>query len=162
MLKEAELGISNQEVSTSAGKNTGVVLVPCSHMEVCPYCYFWWCGYFWGLILGVICYDRWVLSERQKNYFKYWCLLNVQPTVLFLMLTRWIMAILSEGCKPENFELHNSLKLSFTNILGLRSNFVDCECWLWIFPWIKFSWHVRQTWMTQLILANSLWGVIFL
>ena len=44
MLKEAELGISNQEVSASAGKNTGVVLVPCSHMEVCPYCFFWWCG----------------------------------------------------------------------------------------------------------------------
>ena len=23
-----------------------VVLVPCSHMEVHPYSYFWWCGYF--------------------------------------------------------------------------------------------------------------------
>ena len=37
------------------------------------------------------------------------------------------MAILSKTCKPDNFELHNSLKLSFTNIRGLRSNFVDCE-----------------------------------
>ena len=37
------------------------------------------------------------------------------------------MAILSKACKPDNFELHNSLKLSFTNTLGLRSNFVDCE-----------------------------------
>ena len=37
------------------------------------------------------------------------------------------MAILSKGCKPDNFELHNSLKLSFTNIRGLRSNFVECE-----------------------------------
>ena len=37
------------------------------------------------------------------------------------------MAILSEGCKPDNFEPNNSLKLSFTNILGLRSNFVECE-----------------------------------
>ena len=27
--KETKLGISNQEVSPSAGKNTGVVLVPC-------------------------------------------------------------------------------------------------------------------------------------
>ena len=26
-----------------------------------------------------------------------------------------------------NFESHNSLKLSFTNIRGLRSNFVDCK-----------------------------------
>ena len=40
------------------------------------------------------------------------------------------MAILSKGCKPNNFESHNSLKLSFTNIRGLRSNFVDCESFL--------------------------------
>ena len=37
------------------------------------------------------------------------------------------MTILSKACKPDNFELHNSLKLSFTNIRGLHSNFVDCE-----------------------------------
>ena len=37
------------------------------------------------------------------------------------------MTILSKACKPENFESHNSLKLSFSNIRGLRSNFVDCE-----------------------------------
>ena len=37
------------------------------------------------------------------------------------------MAILSKACKPDNFKLHNSLKLNFTNIWGLRSNFVDCE-----------------------------------
>ena len=40
------------------------------------------------------------------------------------------MAILSKGCKPDNFESHNSLKLSFTNVRGLRSNFVDCESFL--------------------------------
>ena len=40
------------------------------------------------------------------------------------------MIILSKACKPDNFELHNSLKLSFTNIGGLRSNFVDCESFL--------------------------------
>ena len=40
------------------------------------------------------------------------------------------MTILSKGCKPDNFEPHNSLKLSFTNIRGLRSNFVDCESFL--------------------------------
>ena len=37
------------------------------------------------------------------------------------------MAILSKACKPDNSESHNSLNLSFTNIRGLRSNFVDCE-----------------------------------
>ena len=40
------------------------------------------------------------------------------------------MAILSKACKPDNFESHNSLKLSFTNIRGLCSNFVDCESFL--------------------------------
>ena len=40
------------------------------------------------------------------------------------------MAILSKAYKPDNFESHNSLKLSFTNIQGLCSNFVDCESFL--------------------------------
>ena len=40
------------------------------------------------------------------------------------------MAILSKGCKLDNFEPHNSLKLSFTKIQGLYSNFIDCESFL--------------------------------
>ena len=40
------------------------------------------------------------------------------------------MVILSKACKPDNFESYNSLKLSFTNIRGLRLNFVDCESFL--------------------------------
>ena len=76
--------------------------------------------------LGVICYDRWVLSEVHKSYFKDRCLMNSQPTFLFLTsLNLIIMAILSKACKS-----HNSLKLRFMNIWGLRSNFVDCESFL--------------------------------
>ena len=40
------------------------------------------------------------------------------------------MAILSTACKPDNFESRNSLKLSFTNIRGLRLKFVDSESFL--------------------------------
>ena len=40
------------------------------------------------------------------------------------------MAKLSKGCKPDNFEPHNSRKLSFTNIRGFRSHFVECESFL--------------------------------
>ena len=40
------------------------------------------------------------------------------------------MAILSEACKPDNFKLHDSLKLSLTNIWGLCLNFVGCESFL--------------------------------
>ena len=40
------------------------------------------------------------------------------------------MAILSKAFKPDNFESHNSLKLSFSNIWGLHSIFVDYESFL--------------------------------
>ena len=39
------------------------------------------------------------------------------------------MAILSKGCKSDNFD-HATIKLSFTNILGLRLNFAECEYFL--------------------------------
>ena len=35
--EETELGSSDQEASSSPGKNIGVVLAPCSRMEVRPY-----------------------------------------------------------------------------------------------------------------------------
>ena len=38
--KETKLGSSNREASPSAGNTTGVVLMPCSCMEVHPYSYF--------------------------------------------------------------------------------------------------------------------------
>ena len=40
------------------------------------------------------------------------------------------MTILPKGCKSNNFEPHNTLKFSFTNIRGLRFNFVECESFL--------------------------------
>ena len=40
------------------------------------------------------------------------------------------MALSLKGCKPDNFESHNYLKHSFTNIPGLCSNFADCESFL--------------------------------
>ena len=40
------------------------------------------------------------------------------------------MTILSKACKPDNFESHNSLTLSFVNIRSLCSDFVDCESFL--------------------------------
>ena len=56
--KETEVGSSDQEASPSAGKNTGVVLVPCSRMEVRPYSFFRWCGYFWGPWVSFITTDE--------------------------------------------------------------------------------------------------------
>ena len=56
--------------------------------------------------------------------------LTAYLSVFDLFLTQRIMAILSKGCKPDNFEPHNSLKLSFTNIRDLPSNIVQCESFL--------------------------------
>ena len=47
-----------------------------------------------------------------------------------LFLTQLIMVILSKSCKPGNLESYNSLKFNFTNIRGLRSNFVECKSFL--------------------------------
>ena len=40
------------------------------------------------------------------------------------------MAILSKGYTPDHLEPYNSLKLSFTNIRDLLSNFAECESFL--------------------------------
>ena len=65
------------------------------------------------------------------------------------------MTILSKAHKPDDFESHNSPKLSFMNIQGLHSNFVDANLSL-NQTLLTFLLCVRQTWMTQLILAISL------
>ena len=65
------------------------------------------------------------------------------------------MAILSKTCKPDNFHLLNSLKLSFMNIRGLCSNFIDCKSFLESSSPDILA--LRETnCMTQLILAISL------
>ena len=52
--------------------------------------------------LGVICFERWVLNEGHKNYFKDCCLLNSQSTFLFLRVvsaTFWLVCFL---CLKDN------------------------------------------------------------
>ena len=75
------------------------------------------------------CYflHRWVFTECLRNYFKDWCLMNSQPTFLIFNSFLTQLAILSEVSEPDNFESHDSLKLSFVNIWGLWSNFIDRE-----------------------------------
>ena len=62
------------------------------------------------------------------------------------------MATLSKAYKPDSFEQHNSLKLSITNIRGLHQNFFIVNLFL-NQNLLTFLLCVRQTWMTQLILA---------
>ena len=64
------------------------------HMEVCPYSYFWWFGYFWGLWVSFVTIDGFSVKVT-KNYFKDWCLMNSQSIFLSLtyFLTQWIIGI---------------------------------------------------------------------
>ena len=48
IIRRQNLEVATKGASPSVGKNTGIVLVPCSCMKVHPYSYFRWCGYFWG------------------------------------------------------------------------------------------------------------------
>ena len=78
--------------------------------------------------LGVICYDRWVLSEGHKNCFKDWSLMNPQPTIK-LSTNLFKVSELFWYCQKHVSQIvldHITLKRSFTNIWSLRSNFVDC------------------------------------
>ena len=56
--------------------------------------------------------------------------LTAYLSVFDLLLTQWIIAMLSKGCKPESFESRNSLKRSFMNICGLQLNFAEYESFL--------------------------------
>ena len=96
-------------------------------MKVCPYSYFRWCGYFQGPSVSFVMTDE--FSVRVTK-------------ITFLFSTYYYLNELWPYYQKDNFEPHNSLKLSFTNIQHLPSDF----CWMWIFPWIKLSWHSCSLW----------------
>ena len=119
-------------------------------------------------ILGIICY-MWVLNEGDNNYFKNWCLSHKFKVYLsaFLILTYfWLneMVILSKGQKDINRITMNHTPLSnlalpiFKALVRILLN-VNL---LLNQTFRIFLLYVRKTWMTQLILTISLWGVIFL
>ena len=88
--------------------------------------------------------------------------MNLQPT--FLILTFFglsEMAVSSKLRKPDNYESRISLKLSFTNIRSLRSNFVGSVSFLEsIFPDIFTLWEANlEDWINS---YNLFVGLIFL
>ena len=110
---------------------------------------------------GVICYDRWVLNEGHKNYFKDWCLMNSQPTFLFFNLFK-----LNELWPYYQKHVHQII-LNCKTLWSLALWIFEAYVWILLIvnlslnqTLLTFFW-VRQTWLTQLILALSLWKVIF-
>ena len=112
--------------------------------------------------LGVICYDRWVLSEGHKNYFKDWCLMNSQSTFLFLTYFN----AMNYGHIIKRMQTKWLWITQFSKIWLYEYSWPSFKfCWMLIFSWIKLSWSScsmwDKPWMTQSFLAISLWGVIF-
>ena len=106
-----------------------------------PYSYFWGCGYFWASWVSFVTTDEFLVRVTKFTQGLVSYELKVYLSIFNLVLTQW----LSKGYKPYNFEPHNSLKLSFTNIWGLRSNFVECESIvesLWDnLEWLNWFWQ---------------------
>ena len=128
--KESKTGSIDQEISPSSGKNAGVFFAPCrarkcvstaisGDVDVSEVA---WCHFLqqmssqWG---SQKFYQELVSHELIGYFFTF-----------DLLSTQFIMAILSKECKPDNFQSHNSLTLSFMNIRGFCSNFIEYESFL--------------------------------
>ena len=97
---------------------------------MCPYSYFQWCGFSEIPWMSFVMTDdfsvrvtkitsRTGVSWTHSLPFCFWPIFNSMnyPHTI-------------KGCKPDNFESYNSLKLSFTKICGLHSNFDEFEFFL--------------------------------
>ena len=136
---ETQVGSSNQEASPSAGKNSGLVLVPCRAWKCVPTAISDVVNI--SKVHSVICYNRWVLSEGHE-LTPYFSVFNLCLTQLWPYQKDVTQTVLN----------HTTLTLNFTNIQGQYSNFVECQSFFWF----------RQTRMTQLVLAISQWRFISL
>ena len=97
-------------------------------MEVYYYIHFQWCEYSLGPWVSFVTTK--VSVKVTKVISSLWSI-NSQLTFpivnFFFDSIKWL---LSKSCKPENFQSHNTVKLSFTNTLDLCFNFVGWESFL--------------------------------
>ena len=98
-------------------------------------------------------------SPKWQFIFSFFCKVSQERSHFQggYVIIRW-----HEGIRTlNNFDTDSSLKLSFTNIWGICSNFVVCELFLESnSPDILAP--CEQTWIIQLNLEISLWEVMFL
>ena len=160
--KETELGSRDQEASPSAGKNTMVVLVPCSHMEVRPCSYFRWCGYFWGHWVSFVTTDEFSVRVTKITFR-----IGVSWThSLPLFLTNLNLTNYDHIIKSMYI---NQIIFNRTTLWSLALRIIEAFVRILLIvnlslnqTHLTFLLCVRQTWMTRLILAISLPEVIFL
>ena len=131
--KETEVESSDQKASPSPGTNTGVVLFSAIFVHGIMSLQLSLVVWIFLRSLGVVTTDQFPV-RCHKNHFKDSCLMNSQPAFLFLLYF--------------NFESHNSINLSFSNICSLHSNFVDCESFLESNSLDILTLPKTQIWMT--------------
>ena len=122
IIRRSDLEVATKKLHKQV-KIPGSVTVM-SFMEVCSKSYCWWYWYSWGpWVRFVLKNEVWVrVTKITSMTGVLW-----SHSLLFLIFQ---MAVLSEVDKPGNFESYNSLKLSFTNIRNLGSNFIGCDSFL--------------------------------
>ena len=88
---------------------------------------FCWCRYFSGPWVSFVTTDEFLVrvTKITSKIGVSWT--HSLPFYFQPISTKWIMIILSKECKLDKFELRNPLKLSFTNIWDLWSNFADLK-----------------------------------
>ena len=149
---ENKLGSRNQEASLSADKNIWIVLVSCYSWKCIP------TAISGGVDISEVreCHLLWHMSSQWGSKRLLQGLVSHHFTAYLSIFNpfwnQWITVILSKEWNPHNFEPHNSLNLSFTNIRGLFSFLLNINLSLNQTS-LTFLLYVRQTWMTQLILA---------
>ena len=125
-------------------------------IKVFPLRYFRWCGYFRGLWVSFVITGEFLVRVTE-------IISRIGVSWTHSLQLRFLPFFDSKVCKSDNFQSDSSVKLSFTSIRGLHLNFVRCESFLESnCPGILALFlYVRRMWMAQLILAISLWEVIF-
>ena len=125
-------------------------------MKVSLYSYFQWCEYKY---LRFVTTDEFSVRVTKITSGIGVSWITAYLSVFDLFLTQWIMAILSMGCKTDNFESHKLALQIFEAFIQILLNVkLSLNQTLLLTFWL----YVRQTWVIQLILAISLWQVIFL
>ena len=99
-------------------------------MEVCPRSYFWWYAYFQGPWMSFAVTDEFSVrvTKITSRIGVLWT--HSLPFCFWPIFNSMNYSNIIKRCKPDNFEAHDSLKPSFTNICWLCLNFVECESFL--------------------------------
>ena len=139
--KETELGSSNHEASPSAAKNTGAALVPCRTWKCVPTAIS--SGANISGVLGCHLLQQisfqWGSQKLLQGLVSH--KLTAYLSVFNPFLAQWIMAILSKGCNPDNFESHISLKLSLSVNLSINQTVLTFLLCVRQLGWLNWYWQ---------------------